>query len=358
MKGVNWEVGSTWYADDYKYSTEAPRCLSWLGCHGDMTLLSTCRSAISYILYNNRKGRRALVPAFTCHSVISPFVDAGYEVFGYPLKENLSIDVDGLAALVGNVHPDVILVHGYFGFDTIGNAAEYLEWCRSQGIIVIEDMTQTMFSTFGRPESDYIVGSIRKWLPVPDGAFLSGFKITGLSEDIQLSEAKIDAMRSKNQYIIYGKGTKETFMPKFFEAERILDSRFGPYAISGYTLPMLKDIDLQAFAAKRKHNFNYLATRLHSHPEISLIFSRATDDVVPFQLPVFISDGRSDFQKYMASHNVYPTIIWKCPEELEKETNAAMRMIYDRILCFHIDQRYDEDDMDKIADIIDSYFER
>ena len=119
---------------------------------------------------------------------------------------------------------------------------------------------------------------------------------------------------------------------------------------------MLDDIELHDLARCRRDNYNNLVTRLQAHPEISVVFPNASDDEVPFLLPVYISEGRSDFQRYMAQHNVYPTIIWKCPEELYRELSPAVRRIYDSILCFHVDQRYDKDDMNKVADIIDSYF--
>ena len=358
MKAVNWEVGSTWYADDFRTCDRIPDLRSSLALPGDITLLSTCRSAISAILSRIPCGRRALVPSFTCHSVVEPFVKAGYDVRSYPLSDSLAIDIDGLSAVVDRFHPDVILIHGYFGFDTVGNSSEYLNRCRAQGIVVIEDRTQTMFSTFRRLEADYVTGSIRKWLPVPDGAFLSGVSITGLSTDMLLANAKIDAMQAKYRYIVSGVGRKEDFMPKFAAAEKILDSRTEPHAISEFALSAIDALDFDAFGHCRRSNYNVLARRLLSHSEFSLIFPVAGADDVPFLLPVYIGAERKDFQSYMAAHNVYPTIIWSCPDELEDGLDAVSRRIYNSILCFHIDQRYDTDDMNRVADIIDSYFER
>lgn len=355
MKAKNWEVGSTWYADNYNRGNDYQTRIRHIEEERGVTLLSTCRSAISTVLNHVGRGKRALVPSFTCHSVVSPFVDAGYQVKGYPLNENLQIDIDGLSSIVDSFRPDVILIHGYFGFDTVSAASKLIEKCRAQGVVVIEDMTQTMFSDFARPATDYIVGSIRKWFPVPDGAFLSNIRIGGLSEDHELAEAKIEAMRAKNNYIVNGNGTKD-FMIKFSAAENILDSRTQPFAISSYTLSAIDDVDLYGVAKLRRNNYNLLAERILPHSEISVIFPMATEDVVPFLLPVYIREGRSEFQKYMAQHNVYPTIIWKCPEELEKELYPAVQNVYNNILCFHIDQRYDKGDMSKVADIIDSYF--
>ncbi len=358
MNAVNWEVGSTWYADNFRTESGLSNHLHKLVEGDDFTLLSTCRSAISIILQTIGHSGRALVPSFTCLTVVSPFINAGYEVRGYPVKENLEIDIDGLSKLVDSFRPNVILIHSYFGFDTVSNAAEYLAWCRAQGIIIVEDRTQTMFSSFIRPEPDYTIGSIRKWLPVPDGAFLSGLRIQELNEDSELAEAKIKAMRAKHSYIFYGKGDKDEFMPQFSMAEHMLDLQASPHAISKYTLSALDALDSCRFAVCRRNNYNTLINRLLPHHELSVIFQNASEVDVPFLLPIYMTDGRKDFQAYMARHNVYPTIIWTCPVELDKAIASESRKIYDKILCFHVDQRYDTNDMNRVADIIDSYFEQ
>ena len=354
----NWEVGSTWYARNFVSERMSGNLIYPFVDGGKFTFLSTCRSAISLILRNIRNGKRVLVPSFTCHSVIIPFTDADYEVQCYPLTENLEIDLGGFSNLVDNFHPDIILIHGYFGFDTLFMASEYLTWCRERGIIIIEDMTQTMFSRFKRPYADYTIGSIRKWMPVPDGAFLSGIEIKELREDTKLANAKISAMQAKYNYIYHDIGKKEDFLPDFSMAEHILDSRTEPYAISRFTLSALTALDARAFGEIRRNNYNYLAKRLSKRPEISVIFPNASCNVVPFLLPLYIGEKRIDFQSYMAKHNVYPTIIWSCPEELKNIIDPVTRKIYERILCFHVDQRYNRDDMKKVADIVDSYFER
>lgn len=357
MKGFNWEVGSTWYADDFCPAEDYTLRLKFIADSSNVTLLSTCRSAIKLILDKiGGQHHRALVPSFTCHSVIDPFLTAGYDVKGYSLNENLQIDIDVFSSLVNDFRPDIILVHGYFGFNTVGSASNILESCKARGIIVIEDKTQTMFSDFKAIAADYTIGSIRKWLPIPDGAFIKGMHISELTQDSALADAKIKAMRAKNRYFATGDGNKCEFMRFFADAENLLDSRTLPHSISSYSLSALTSLNLKEFANRRRDNYNLLARRLSRHSEIQLIFKEALTSDVPFLLPVYIDDKRAEFQRYMASHNVYPTIIWKCPDALENIIDKDSRRIYDRILCFHVDQRYEAADMNKVADIVDSYF--
>ncbi len=352
----NWEVGSTWYITP----RDAERSVSAY-CHLDtpdgVTFLSTCRSAIALVAKEiGSVGGTALVPGFTCHSVIRPLIDAGYRVSPYAIRPDLTIDIEALISQIERLSPSIILVHGYFGLDTLGEFAKVSNILRDRGIIVVEDMTQTMFSSFPRPNSDYALGSIRKWMPVPDGAFVTNVKADHLEEDTELSCAKTEAMLAKGVYIVNGVGDKQNFMDQATAAERLLDSRNGPFAASTLTMDYLKSLDISMFVETRRENYSRLAERLVRHGEIRIPRPEIKDGEVPFMLPVFINRRRAELQKYMAAHNVYPTIIWKCPDELAGEIDSSTKNIYDSILCFHIDQRYSARDMEAVADIADIFY--
>ncbi|MCM1142818.1 MAG: hypothetical protein NC453_29980 [Muribaculum sp.] len=356
MNCKNWEVGSTWYVRPTMpiYDESIDKQID-AQCRGT-TFLSTCRSAIREILTTDRDVKRAFVPAFTCHSVIAPFNAMGIEVIPYPLKKDLSIDWNGLLDLAEKFSPEVILIHGYFGFNTTEGWYNPIGVLSRKSITVIEDLTQTMFSNYGFIASHFKVGSIRKWLPVPDGAFLKGLKIQNLTEDKELSDTKWEALLAKGEYIFAGKGEKSEFMPKFPEAESLLDSRNQAHSMSKLTYALIGRTDFDNLKSIRQSNYAHLVERLATHPQIKIIRPHLDDSEVPFLLPVYIEQNRSAFQKFMAEHNVFPTIIWKCPEELSGRINQDTNYIYDNILCFHVDQRYDATDMERVGDIVDLYF--
>jgi len=297
-----------------------------------------------------------LVPAFTCHSVIVPFKHLGIEVNPYPVKTDFSIDWDELLDLADKCSPDAILIHGYFGFDTTTDWYKPIRFLSEKGITIIEDLTQTMFSSYGFVASHFKVGSIRKWMPVPDGAFLKGLKIQNLTEDKELADAKWNAMIAKGEYIFIGMGIKSEFMPKFSEAEALLDSRAQTYAMSKLTYALIGRTNFDEMKSIRQTNYAQLVACLQKHPEIKIIRPQLNEKEVPFLLPVYIEKSRTEFQKFMAAHNVFPTIIWKCPEEFNGRINQDAEYIYDHILCFHIDQRYDASDMKMVGDIVSLYF--
>lgn len=358
MNATNWEVGSTWYtmfdssitSSETHYNNDIPE---------NITLLSTCRSAIGCILDTLPTHGVAIIPAFTCHSVAQPFISRSYRLHSYAVNKDLSIDWNKLDTLINSIKPDVLLIHGYFGFNTTKGHEQHLESVRQRGITIIEDRTQTMFSTYKSINAHYTVGSIRKWLPVPDGAFLSPMIIDNLIEDTPLITAKTSAMDMKRQYIINGQGTKDAFRKMFIQAEQLLDSRSRPHAMSSYTRAVLTREEINRMSNVRRDNYRILASRMTVLRDISVIFPSLDNSIVPFMLPVYIDSSkidRNNFQQYMARHNVYPTIIWKCPDILLETIDPISLSIYDNILCFHIDQRYDISDMMKIADTVECYF--
>lgn len=315
--------------------------------------MSTCRSAISEILKRTQGIRRALLPSFTCHSVLKPFIDLGIEVYPYSLRRDLSIDINCLNREIDTIKPDIILVHKYFGFDTINVKDDYF---KGKGVIVIEDLTQCLFSSFDKTNADYYVGSIRKWMPIPDGAILTGYDIEESAiEDEELVKAKLKALKHKGDYLINGKGNKEVYMKEFKEAENILDSRNRTYKMSSASKAIFNDTDINKMKEQRRQNWCCLHSYFQDCDLFELIFKNLPDDVVPFMYPVLVKENREQFQQYMASNDIYPTVIWACPEEFNNRIDNVAYDIYDRILCFHCDQRYGLTDMQKIIMSVKSY---
>lgn len=358
MRGLNWEVGSTWYClpEDFNNIaiTDSENPID--AVVGDGTYLSTCRSAIGVALDTEGGAGVALLPAFTCHSVLESFINRGYEIYSYPLNKDLTVNVESFASIVAAISPAVILVHGYFGFDTLTTLRPIIDKLRDAGVTIIEDMTQTMFSDIERIIADYKVGSVRKWLPIPDGAFIADKSVFISERDEEMSAVQMNAIKAKGEYIFEGKGDKSEIMNMFHEAEELLDSRERPFLMSETSIQILDGHNWNEFMRSRKENYDYLVNRLKVHDEVEVIFDERVEGVVPFQLPVYVKGNRREFQQYMVAHNVFPTVIWRCPDILEDHIDDTTRAIYNEILCFYIDQRYDLKDMEKVADIIDNYF--
>ena len=139
-------------------------------------LLSTGRAAILYALKDIKtiKGKKhltALIPPYTCDTVLQPFIDENIDVYAYNVNDDLNINEEEFSDLLNKIQPDIVLIHRYFGFDTVFGSEKIINEYRNNGCFFIEDRTQSLFSGFSSLGVDYIVGSFRKWDAIPDGGF-------------------------------------------------------------------------------------------------------------------------------------------------------------------------------------------
>ena len=172
------EIGSNfWISPDEGKGEKPLEAPFQFGYHGnDYVWMSTGRSATRMVLKtievrNPKVKKVVLLPSFTCHTVFEPFMDFGYEIHTLPMEMNLSIKADDIVRCQEQYNAGVVLVHRYYGFDTLPNFEHVVKKLQANGVIVIEDCTQCLYSDFAISDADYIVASIRKWCGVPDGGF-------------------------------------------------------------------------------------------------------------------------------------------------------------------------------------------
>lgn len=321
------------------------------------TLLSTCRSAIKEVLsFIQTDNKIALVPSFTCHSVIKPFVDQGYKLEPYPIQPNLMIDPIEFRCCLKKYDPSVVLLHSYFGFNTLGDVADIIKEIKEHGVTIIEDYTQRLFSSFPSVNANYEVGSIRKWYPIPDGAFLRGdIVVNPEKEDDELAEKKIKGFLDKGKYVEDGSVEKEIFMKELNDAESLLDSRSETYSICKLSRKIISASNKDSLIKKRRANYIALLDHIKSNDTFMVLFNEIGDSVVPFMFPLLVKKNRKEFQSYLAAHSVYATIIWGCPEQLKDKIDEKAKQVYDEILCIPVDQIYDNDDMQRVVFTINKY---
>lgn len=340
-------------------SLESTSTNNYLQDKEDLCFLSTCRSAITEILKRTlpANNKLAFVPSFTCHVCVEPFVKEGYEVCPYSVETNLCVNWAKLVDDAARLNPSVILIHSYFGLNTLNGNRDAIDFLRERKVIIIEDLTHDMFSSFKRLKADYFIGSIRKWFPVPDGAFVKGLEIEekNYREDKELVEKKMSAMLMKGSFFEKATNENSGYRQAGVDAEHFLDTRVNTYRMSDISKKICNVFDIEATKKQRKDNYNCLYDNLISGKGVRPVLNRCKENESPYMFPVYVEDGRSDFQKFMVSHKIFPTIIWGCPEDLSSKIDDNAGYIYNHIICFHCDHRYTTDDMMRVGLLINEY---
>lgn len=356
------EIGSDFWLNRYDELENKEISLDFLQLNiSDVAFISTGRSAISFVLEHikiSEDKKVVLLPPFTCHTVIEPFINAGYKVFYYSIDRNLKCSRESFLEDIERYQPSVVLVHGYFGFDNLSSIKDVILDIRKSGVIVIEDITQTMYSKFEHIKADYYVCSFRKWTALPDGgcaiSINKPFTYKPVKVNKNLQEAKLKAFHAKYLYIYKDIGNKNEFLKMFRAAEQILCDQHDLFAMSDVSKKIQGNLKIDFIRERRRDNFQVLSKGLASISFIEPVFNNLPEDVVPLYFPVYVKHNRNELQKYLAENNIYAPIVWPKPIQCEGLVTSETNWIYDHILSIPCDQRYGSDDMRRIVqNIID-----
>lgn len=353
------EIGSNFWIDPkIEYQTEFDLSPELFHCQGsDFVWLSTGRSALAFVLEtinkrNPARKKTALIPAFTCHTVIEPFWAAGYEVKTLPLSKNLITAGEALLKAAEETGASVVLLHRYFGFDTLADCVSAVEMLRSLGTVVIEDRTQCLYSSFAPLPVDYIIGSIRKWAEMPDGSFAvcrdGVFEEKPKDSDQKLLDAKIAAGTAKYKYLFEGIGEKADFLAQYREAEELLDRQEGYFSIGPVSLRIQAALDADQMRERRRENYQTLLQGINGSAKIRPVFPVLPEGITPLYCPVWVEGNRKELQSQLANASIYAPIVWPKAENLPPVCPEA-EALYKQLLCLPIDQRYGKEDMERIA---------
>ena len=115
------------------------------------------------------------MPAYCCHSMVDPFIKAGWAVRYYPLNEDLTVASATLQNLLTAIRPQAVLTMNYYGATPTDKVIRLIK-SFDPGCICIEDFTHCAFSLdlIYNPLVDFFVSSIRKSVGVCDGAVIIG----------------------------------------------------------------------------------------------------------------------------------------------------------------------------------------
>lgn len=358
------EIGSNfWLNPNQKYNNKNIGTPQQFNCIGeDYAWLSTGRSSIEFAIISIEERKPelkkvAVLPSFTCDTVFEPFLKRGYEVYYYPIERDLTTTSDTILEKTLQHDASIVLFHRYFGFDTLDRQVDRM--CgilRGLGKYTIEDCTQCLYSDISRADSDYTVGSIRKWTGTPDGGFIVGLKAKlnniPVSYDVDLEKAKIEASYSKYRFLFEHQGDKGEMLAMYRRAEDILDNQAEIYAISEMSVMVQADLNKQELIRKRRENFEILGNKLTSH--IKPVFKLGRNKEVPLYFPVLVED-RAALQKHLVNNAIYAPVVWPKDDKQPKQCNGAENA-YQHLLCIPIDQRYDIDDMNRIVEVINGFY--
>jgi len=322
------------------------------------------RSACQLLLQHVRpKKKSVLLPEYTCETVIMPFAHAGYDIHFYEVEHDLGIEIGKWRSQYQNTQPGIVLLHPYFGFDTIACVREKYEELKSDGTIVIEDITHSLLSRFPNPIwPDYYVASLRKWLGIPDGGVLIDCSkmvpiIPPLEHDAFFVDTRTEAFTLKNLFMKGGnKVEKENFLSLFAQADRYLKHSFEPKIMSQMSFRIMENTDWDFIYRQRRVNYHFLETNFkYFHHLLYPVFDSLPELTCPLFMPVWIKTNRYELRSHFIRHHIYPPIHWPVSKYITNNGSTHVNDIYHHCLSIPCDQRYRQEDLQQVIDVLENY---
>ena len=351
------DIGSIFPIRSVSPAAKTGRTLKSLNRFGDVRLFSMCRECLAWI--GKRYGtssRRVLLPAYTCDTVIRPFSENGWTCEYYSITPQLRIDPTSFEDCCKRFKPNVIIVHPYYGAELNAEEISLLKSMKSPDSVMVQDVTQCIFTNLADNIFDYTVGSLRKWFPVPDGAFIASHAHSLESsvpqeENSSYIAAELAAMHLRYQYFESGDETIKMVSRTLDKmAQGYIDDYSAQHLISKYSAAELSAIDFDEVATARIRNYRYLLENVKSDQVKPIAADMRAITSAPLYFPVLCGD-RDAILKRLLPARIYAPILWPLPNE-DVLVSEDVRTLYSALLAIPIDQRCKEDDMGRICEVL------
>jgi hypothetical protein len=249
---------------------------------------------------------------------------------------------------------DVVLAVNYFGT----RAGEmWQHWQERHGCTLLEDHSHDPLSWWAQNSTaDYAFSSIRKTMPVPDGAILwspRGHRLPiAVETDVSGSGLKLAAMIWKRDYL-NGKtvlAAKSVYRQWQRAGEDIFDRSTVVSAASPYSQQYLADGMPARWRRQRTANVRRLLGQWQASSRTRPLFTSWPAESVPLAAVFYFPSQmeRDSARKRLEEANIYCPVHWPAPAHCD----SSVRELAARILTIPADHRYRNSDMDRIARIL------
>ncbi len=231
-------------------------------------LVANGKQALSLVAQElrDRGVRTVLAPAYHCLTMLEPFQLEGLHVRLVATDDVGLMDAGALAAALASERTAAILHCEVYGARADASLTEVLVEARATGARVIVDATHSQFSVDHDP-ADHVVASLRKLLPVAEGAY-----VTGLARVPTLSRGAVDDAalalgldaRACRLAMLADVGERDVALAAIDAAEDAMLEARTPSRIDETTVQALGALDVVAALEARRANARRLMERLHA----------------------------------------------------------------------------------------------
>ena len=309
------------------------------------------RHAVAALL--RMKQRRLWIPDYFCHDVVEHWRSSCSLAMYRDDPRWPEPDWRSLRPRAG----DWVLAMNYFG---ARQQDPWRLWKERENVLLLEDHSHDPVSRWAlSSDADYAFASLRKTLPVPDGALLwspRGHKLPAPPGQESLSVAaglKLSAMLLKSEYLTgRAPARAKAHYRRAQELGEVLMPG-GAEAISHISLDLLRRGLPQAWRTRRRVNAKELSRSIQGWSHGKPVDTRWPEGAAPLALVLCLDsqESRDKCREYLENNDIYCPIHWPMPQFV----GAEARTLSAQLLSIPIDQRYDKADMETVSKKLKSF---
>ena len=267
---------------------------------------------IDHLAASEKAGRpiHVAMPAYIAEGVYAPFARSSHcHVHFYRLNPDLTPNTQDIEDLRNGPGLDLLMLVHYFGGNCSGGQARRI--ARECGAIVVDDMAHALFGFAdgdrGQEEfGDFLLYSLNKFLPVPDGAILAcrSQRMPSMPVTPEPSEMPPEALASYCAHLRLNARILAECSPaaamalaresgsayEHYYAE--INSGLGRWKQSDFSRQIERKSDLARMRSNRVRNAEILRKGV-STPAVRLL-SAPISGTAPFCLPALVTTGDRD----------------------------------------------------------------
>jgi hypothetical protein len=295
--------------------------------HNNAVRLNTGRNALEYLLIAGQY-KKIYLPYYTCDVLLEPITKLKIPYEFYEINEQFEAIFD--FAIIKK--DECFLYTNYFGLKN-----NFIGQIRSKCINLIVDNCQAFYAipiqgidTFYSP---------RKFFGVTDGAYLYSEKVIEASLEKDFSHGRFEHLLRRIDT------NAEDGYPYFVNNDQLL-SNMPILSMSNLTQEVLSSIDYVKVATIRRDNYKYLHSFLQDANQLKL---QIDSDCVPMVYPFYSANLK--LREKLIKHKVYTARYWPNVLKWVSEDSVEWKFVTN-LLHLPIDQRYSEEELNKIISIV------
>lgn len=310
-----------------------------------------CLIAISEYLLEHGISK-ILLPSYLCPTIVNTLEGCGLTCDYYPVRADLSIDLDELARKAA--HHRAVYFINYFGFRHSAVVREYLAGLREQGVMVVEDNAQAGFVE--KSIGDFVFNSMRKLVPYDGGYLVTPYDVTPyVKKHHGFPNRRLPSIRLYRKrlgdYLFGGTEDRGELEGLYERAEHYYET--DP-VVEGDAQErwQIEHLDWQGIRQVRRENYRYMLGLITEVPGVTPIFPSLQEDNMPMGLPVYVSGVPRDWLfDELGNAGIGLTVHWEdLLHDPRLNGDAVAGDMASRMLTLVIDQRIRHKQMDYLVE--------